>query len=43
MAAPRRPAGQTRRAIIAALSERPMVEKEIMRAVGCSSAAMEAA
>ena len=34
MAAPR-PAGQTRQAVIAALRQRPMVEKDLLAAVGC--------
>lgn len=37
MAAPRRPPGQTRQAILDALRSRPMVEKELMRAIGCTS------
>lgn len=37
MAVPRRAPGQTRRAIVAALAQQPMVEKEIMLAVGCFS------
>jgi CRP-like cAMP-binding protein len=37
MAAPRRRPGQTREAVIAALRDSPMVEKDLMSAVGCTS------
>lgn len=37
MAAPKRPPGETRQAAIDALRARPMVEKELMHAIGVTA------